>query len=114
MKIYQASEKEIDVRLELNRAHDQRAFCRNFEPEEKLPPKFYSFQDKIIHDLVAVLNSKYENGGDGAGSWEWNLFYIPQEPIPSERILIEVSSEILDDKLIGLILPYLEKNAASY
>ncbi len=32
----------------------------------------------------------------------------------SERIVLEMSKEILGDKLIGLILSYLEKNAPSY
>ena len=110
MKIYKTGKEEIDARLSLNKLHDQRAFCHYFDSEESLPPDFYLAQDNIRDGLEAVLNSNYENGG----VWEWNLFYISAELLLSERILIEMSSEILDDKLIGLILSYLEKNAASY
>jgi len=110
MKIYKISEEEIDLRLGLDRLHDQGAFCSCFESEESLPPDFYSTQDKIRDGLEAVLNSNYENGG----LWEWKLFYVSAEPILSERILVELSSEILDDRLIGLLLSYLEKSAVSY
>jgi hypothetical protein len=41
-------------------------------------------------------------------------FYFPAELISSERIIIELSSEILSDKLLGLILNYLEKCESKY
>jgi hypothetical protein len=110
MKVYKADEEEIDQRLKLDRRQDSIAFCRYFKSEKELPEGFYDLQDKIRNGLEETFNSAYDNGG----TWDWNLFYFSAELLISERILVEISDEILNDKLVGLIMSYLEKCPAKY
>jgi hypothetical protein len=49
-----------------------------------------------------------------ANPWESESFCFNTDMFGSERIVIELSNEILGDKLIGLILSYLEKCPSHY
>lgn len=111
MKVYGASEKEIDKRLELDKRKDSSAFCRYFESEEVLPSGFYDLQNKIRDGLQETFCKKYDNG---VSRNSWDNFYFPAELLMSERIIIEMTKEILDNKLVSLILAYLEVIPSRY
>jgi hypothetical protein len=117
MKIYKASEKEIDQRLLLNRRQDIRGFCHNFDSE--IPAGFYELQDKIRDGLDKEFRANFDDGVDRSHlkpweMWMHTLFFFNPDEINSERIIIEMGKEILGDKLIGLILAYLEKCPSRY
>jgi hypothetical protein len=120
MKICRLSEEEIDQRLLLDSRETSLAFCRNFESELDLPHGFFGQQDRIRDGLEMEFFAKFDDGKDRSKLESWELatsheqFFFPAEPINSERMIIELSSEILNDKLIGLILSYLEKFAPQY
>ena len=111
MKVYKASEEGIDDRLELDKRKDSRAFCCYFESEEVLPLGFYDLQNKIRDGLQEAFCEKYDNG-ENRNSWD--RFYFSAELLISERIIIEMTNEILDDKLVGLILEYLKTIPSPY
>jgi hypothetical protein len=120
MKVYKASEDEIDQRLALDKRKTKAAFCRGFESESEIPFGFYDQQDKIRDGLEKEFFEKFDDGVDRSNLVPWKgyishtFFYFPAELICSERIIIELSSEILDDKLLGVILAYLEKASPQY
>lgn len=119
MKIYKSSEKEIDERLRLDKRKNSKAFCRYFDSEEELPAGFYDLQDKIRDGLEKVFWENFDDKADRSQLPSWRkpmnkFFFFSAELLISERIIIELSIEILDDKLIGLIMSYLEKYASSY
>lgn len=113
MKIYSVSEKEIDERLKLDKRHAFQAFCRNFNLEDELPFGFYDLQNQIRDGLENVFQKKFDDGIDKSHLKPWKkeniFFYFPAELIPSERVIIEISNEILQDKLVKIIINYLEK-----
>jgi hypothetical protein len=117
MKVYGASEAEIDRRLALDKRKFEAAFCRGFNPksEVEITPNFCDFQDKIRDGLEQEFFARVGDGIDRSKLDTWKLsgshpfFYFPAELIPSERIIIELSSEILDDRLLAVILAYLER-----
>jgi len=120
MKIYRATEKQIDERLALDKRRDSSAFCRGFDTEAELPLGFCDLQDKIRDGLEAEFWVKFDDGKDRSNLRPYQLagaqdfFFFPAELIMSERILIEMSHEILGDKLLGLIMAYLEKCPSRY
>ena len=119
MRTYKASEMEIDERLRLDKRSDARAFCNYFNSEQELPAGFYDLQDKIRDGLEKEFFSNFDDGVDRSHLKPWQrgenkFFYFPAELLISERIIIEISHEILNDTLIGLILSYLGKCHACY
>src|ERR1043165_3289869 len=108
MNAHKVTEQEIDTRLNLDRNVDQNGFCRNFYGNDSPPANFYQEQDTIRDGLERTLNCHYENGDD------WNLFFMPADFIPSERIIVEISNEILANNLIQLILNYLKETSPGY
>jgi hypothetical protein len=119
MKIYKATEKEIDDRLLLAKQHDIRGFCRNFDSKDEMPTGFYKSQDKLRNGLEKVFWENFDDKADRSKLPSWQtpmneFFFFDAEDIASERMVIEMSFEILGDKLIGLIMSYLEKYASGY
>ena len=121
MKIHRASEVDIDRRLTLDKRKTKEAFCRNFyESDTMIPIGFCELQDKIRDGLEAEFWAKFDDGKESPKVDNYGLatlhdcFFFPADPINSERIIIELNSEILNDALIGLILSYLEKAAPNY
>jgi len=119
VKIYKASEKEIDDRLALDKRRDVRAFYRYFEPDEELPSGFHDLQDKIRDGLGKEFWTNFDDGIDRSNlpTWEMRIntwFFFPAELVNCELVKVEMSDEILGDKLIGITLAYLEKCPARY
>ena len=120
MKVSRASETDIDRRLALDAGQAKEAFCRNFESDAEVPAGFYDLQDEIRKGLRKEFWEKYDDGKDRSKLKPWQLatshelFFFPGDLINSERMIIELSSEILHDSLIGLILSYLEKFSPTY
>ena len=119
MRIYKASEKAIDDRLALDKRHDAKAFYRYFEPEEELPVGFHDLQDKIRDGLEKEFWTNFADGVDNSKLPSWRkptstFFFFPAELLNCEQVGIEMSKEILGDKLIGLIMSYLEKCPSKY
>jgi hypothetical protein len=118
MKTYTASEKELDERLELDKRRNNHAFCVVFKTLDEAPDGFYDLQRKISDGLEKEFCANFE-GGYEAPRYEWanptnKWFCFNGDMFGSERIVIEMSKEILGDKLLGVILSYLEKHAISY
>jgi hypothetical protein len=119
VKIYKASEREIDDRLALDKRRDTRAFHRCFEPEEELPVGFYDLQDKIRDGLEKEFWANFDDGVDHSRLPSWRkptntFFFFSAELLNCEQVGIEMSREILGDKLIDLITSYLEKCPFNY
>lgn len=116
MKVYRASESEIDERLELDKRRNSRAFCICFNSLEEAPDGFYDLQDKIRDGIQKVFWLNFDDGVEHlrVNPWESETFFINPDMFGSERIVVELSAEILSDKLIGLIMSYLEKCPSRY
>ncbi len=120
MKVYTASENEIDERLELDKRQEGNAFCLCFNSLKEAPEGFYDSQDKIRDGLEKELWTKFDDGVDRTGVKPWQAeamhqwFYFDSDMFGSERIMVEIVHTLLSDKLIGVILAYLEKSAATY
>jgi hypothetical protein len=121
MKVYKATEADIDRRLKLDKRKTNEAFFRNFyESDSILPIGFYELQDKIRDGLEEEFAKEFDDGKDRSRlrpyqlATSYDFFSFPAEPVSSELILIEVSSEILSDRLIGVILSYLERSTSQY
>ena len=116
MKIYAASEKEIDERLELDKRKNNRAFCVCFNSLDEAPADFYNLQDKIREGIQNEFWLNFDKGKENLSinPWDSDLFFFNTDIFGSERLVVEVSSEILGDKLIGVILSYLEKFSSRY
>ncbi len=119
MKIYKLIEQDIDERLALDKRRDTRAFSRCFESGERLPAGFYDLQDKIRNDLEIEFWTNFDDGIDRSKLASWKapvneLFFFSADLIHCEQIRIEIGKEILGDKLIGLIMSYLEKCPSRY
>lgn len=92
-------------------------FCRNFESKSDLPVGFYDQQDKIRDDLEKEFFAKFKDAKDHSdlNTWQsYKSFFFPADLMNSEKVIIELSSEILGDALIGLILSYIEKFSSNY
>lgn len=120
MKVCKISEADLDRRLRLDKRTANEAFCRNFDVEADIPVGFFDQQDRIRNNLEKEFFVKFDDGKNRSKlpSWKWatshELFFFPAELIGSERIIIELSSEILDDRLLGVILSYLETFSPPY
>ncbi len=120
MNVRISSEKELDDRLQLDKRSDDTAFCRVFESEDELPAGFFDQQDAIRDGLEKVLWANFDDGVDRArfkstpAGAVHSQFCVSAEMYGAERIIIELSEEILGDKLIGLIWAYLEKCPTPY
>jgi hypothetical protein len=119
MIIYKISEKELDERLKLDKREDTRGFRISFKTLEEAPEGFYDLQRKICDGLENVFRANFDDGVDRSHlkpwqMWQHNFFYFNGDMFGSERIVIEMSKEILGDKLIGLIMSYLEKCPSRY
>lgn len=121
MKIYKISEAELDRRLILDKKISKEAFCCNYyESDETIPAGFCELQDKIRDGLEAQVVAKFGDTEVVLELDDFGLpilhenFFFPADPINSERIILELNYKILTDKLIGLILSYLEKLSSRY
>ena len=120
MRVYIASESQIDKRLRLDKRKNSEAFCNSFNSENELPPKFFDLQDKIRDAIEKEFWKTFDDGIDRSQFKQWesgamhSQFYFSAELIASERIIIEMSDEILGDKLIGLLMSFLEKCSSRY
>jgi hypothetical protein len=104
---------EIDERLNLDKRRNDRAFCVCFDSLDEAPAGFYELQDKIRDELEKELMGQFKDGIEpplikGARpSNKW--FYIDWDMHGSERVPIDVTDNILGDKLLGIIMAHLEK-----
>jgi hypothetical protein len=120
MKINTATEAEIDLRLDFGQMKAGNGFCRGYEDESEVPVGFYDLQDEIRDGLERVFFSSFDDGKDRSHLDVWKLsgshkwFFFPAELINAEEIIIELSTEILSDKLVAVILAYLEKCKCQY
>ena len=120
MKIYTASEEELDQRLALDKRRDARAFYTYYLLDEELPAGYLDLQDKIRDGLEQEYWRNFDDGIDRSQLETFGLaamhsqFFFPAEPLPCELITIEMSHELLCDKLLGIIVSYLEKCPSSY
>ena len=119
MKIYKASEEELDERLELDKRKNNRAFCICFKSLEEAPEGFYDLQRKICDGLEKEFRANFDDGVDRSHlkpwqMWQHDFFCFNGDMFGSERIVVEMSNEILGDKLIGLIMSYLDQCPSRY
>ncbi|MCE0498556.1 MAG: hypothetical protein LV481_11480 [Methylacidiphilales bacterium] len=116
MKICKITEKELDERLELDKRRDSRGFRISYDSLEEAPDGFYDLQNKIRDGLQREFWLVFDNGTEHLRSnpWDSNFFYFNTDMFGSERLVVEMSKEILGDKLVGLVMSYLEKCARSY
>ncbi|HVM63177.1 MAG TPA: hypothetical protein VMV72_20120 [Verrucomicrobiae bacterium] len=118
MRIYKATEAEIDERLALDKRFSDAAFCVGFEVESEIPAGFCDLQDKIRDGLEREFIEKFDDREDRSKPWELNgsheLFDFPADLIPSERIVVWLGSDILSDRLLGVVLGYLERCRSGY
>ena len=120
MKVNKVTEAELDRKLAFDQMKAGNGFCCGYQDESEIPAGFYDLQDKIRDGLEKAFFSSFDDGKDRSclaswkvsGSHKW--FFFPAEPISAEEIIIELSTEIFGDKLIGLILAYLEKCKCKY
>jgi hypothetical protein len=113
MKIYTASEKEISQKF------NSQWFCKVFKTLEEAPEGFYDLQDKIRDGLEKEFWVSFPEGEDRSPRPSWqspshNWFCFNTDMFGSEHITIEMTKEILEDKLIGIVLSYLEKCPSRY
>jgi hypothetical protein len=118
LKTYKISKRELDERLKLDKRQDSRGFRICFKTLEEAPDGFYDLQRIISDELEKEFCANFEEGYE-APRYEWanptnKWFCFNGDMFGSERIVIEMSQEILGDKLLGVIMSYLEKNAPSY
>lgn len=120
MKVYAANEAEIDERLNLDKRQDSRAFCLCFKTLEEAPDGFYELQDRLREGLENEFWANFDDGVDRSRFKSWqsgamhSQFYFNSDLFGSERIVIELSNQIVGDKLIRLIMSYLEKSSPRY
>lgn len=109
----------MDERLALDKRRDPKAFYRYFVSEEELPAGFYDSQDRIRDGLEKELATNFEDGVGHSKRPSWRkpdnkFFFFPEELMNCELVKFEMSNEILGDKLIGVIMSYLEKCSSRY
>jgi hypothetical protein len=119
MNIYKTSAKELDERLELDKRRDNRAFGIVYDSLEEAPEGFYDLQRNISDGLQKEFRANFDDGVDRSKlkswqMWRHNFFCFNGDMFGSERIVIEMTKEILGDKLLGLIMSYLEKCSSRY
>jgi hypothetical protein len=116
MRTYRLSEKDLDERLELDKRRDPRGFRISYDSLEEAPSGFYDLQNKIRSGLQKEFWLAFDNGAENLrrSPWDSNNFFFNSDMFGSERLVVEINKEILNDKLIGLVLSYLEKHAPSY
>lgn len=120
MKISKVSEVEIDLRLKLDKRRDPRAFCRCFDSLDEAPVGFYDLQNEIRKELDKIFWTNFDDHIDRShfASWEpgamHTLFCFNTDMIGADQIVVEIVDKILGDKLVGVILAYLEEQAFSY
>lgn len=118
MIVYTASAQEMDERLNLDKRQDSRAFCLCFESLHEAPEGFYEQQNEFRDGLEKEFWANFAEGKElSESSWEspsnkW--FYFDGDMHGSERIEIELTDNIIGDKLLGVIMAYLEKGATGY
>lgn len=115
MKVYIASGQEIDRRLNLDKRRHPEGLCNNLADEE-ISEAFYDLQDTIRDGLEKVFWEHFDDGISRSSYQPWEtgamhtLFSFESDMIGSELMIIQVNTEIMGDKLIGLILSYLDKH----
>ncbi|MGH7954077.1 MAG: hypothetical protein ACREFE_19450 [Limisphaerales bacterium] len=119
MKVYTASAKEISERLELDKRRNEKAFCLCFKTLDEAPEGFYDLQDKIRDGLEKEFWAHFPDGEDRSPRPAWappshEWFCFNTDMFGSERMVVEITKKILGDKLIGIILSFLEKSQSRY
>lgn len=119
MKVYAASEEEIDTRLALDKRRDARAFHAFYLGDENPPAGFCDLQDKIRDGLEQEYWRNFDDDIDRSQIPSWitpshSQFFFSAEPLSCELIIVEMSHVILGDKLLGIIMAYLEKCPRRY
>ncbi len=116
MKIYKINEQELDEKLELDKRSNQRGFRTVFNSLEEAPDGFYDLQNQIRNGLQQVFWLAFDKGVEDLPDkpWDSKYFYFNTDIFGSESLVVEMSKEILGDKLIGLIMSYLEKCSSRY
>jgi hypothetical protein len=118
VKVYTASESELDERMNLDKRKNDRAFCLCFDTLDEAPAGFYDRQNELRDGLEKEFCTNFEEGYE-APRYEWanpsnKWFYFDGDMHGSERIDIEITDNIIGDKLLGIIMAYLEKSAPNY
>ncbi len=119
MKVLKFSENDLDERLDLDRRRDRRAFCICFETLEEAPKEFYDFQFETGEGLSQEFWKHFEGENQQVPSKSWKSkmaenFCFNTDMFGSERLVFEINHTILGDKLLGLVLSYLEKNVPAF
>jgi hypothetical protein len=119
VKVYTISESELDERLNLDKRRNNRAFCLCFDSLDEAPADFYKLQDKIRDGLEKEFWASFQEGKEPPRyKWETSptnkWFFFDGDMHGSERMVIELADNIIGDKLLGIIMAYLEKSAPSY
>jgi hypothetical protein len=108
----------MDERLNLDKRRDRRAFCVCFESLDEAPEGFYERQDELRDGLEKEFWMAFPEGKEPP-QFQWasptnKWFYFDGDMHGSERIEIELTDNIIGDKLLGVIMAYLEKGATGY
>ncbi|HSY43353.1 MAG TPA: hypothetical protein VK811_05540 [Candidatus Acidoferrum sp.] len=119
MKVYAISETELNERLNLDKRRNSRAFYLCFETLDEAPAGFYERQNELRDGLEKEFWTNFEEGKEDPGHGlikivynKW--FFFDGDMYGSERIDIEITDNIIGDKLLGIIMAYLEKSAPNY
>lgn len=119
MNVYTASEEEIDERLNLDKRQNSRAFCLCFRTLDEAPEGFYKKQDEFRKGLEKEYWAQFEEGRE-ANRYKWQVsstnkwFFFNTDMHGSERMIVELTDNIIGDKLLGITMAYLEKKAPNY
>jgi hypothetical protein len=118
VNVYTATEKEIDERMNLDKRQNSRAFYLCFKTLEEAPEGFYDRQNELRDGLEKEFWESYKEGKEEP-RYKWanpdnKWFYFDGDMYGAERIDIELTDNIIDDKLLGIVMAYLEKNAPNY
>jgi hypothetical protein len=92
LKIYKASDKETDERLELDKRKSSRGFGVCFDSLEEAPGGFYKAQDEIRNGLQKEFWLAFDNGAE-------HLRYKPiQSPAIAEPVNMTLTTQPGDDE----------------
>jgi hypothetical protein len=120
VNVYRATEREIDERMNLDKRQNSRAFYLCFKTLEEAPEGFYDRQNELRDGLEKEFWESYKEGKEEPDEEElvpWvrnKWFYFDGDMYGAERIDIELTDNIIGDKLLGTVMAYLEKNAPNY
>lgn len=120
MRVKAVDTAELDERLDLDKRCNTSAFCVTFHSLDEAPDGFYDLQSTIRDGLERRFAENFGNDGvDRSDLKAWELpryrwFCFNTDMCGAECIETEIVDEILGDKLVGIVLAYLEKEAPRY